>query len=119
VPLLGPGLTGVGEQEGHAATPAVDWATVHGIVELAKFEGTVLDWLRLQQERQERQQPEAGARAESEVAAPGHLSVSSAVVRRALTGRVLITTHNNTAYLYRCVCACVFVCVWGGGARAA
>lgn len=104
VPLLGSGA-GSGGDGSHAGTDSagssmgggddgsVDWAAAQEIASVAAFEGTLLDWMQAQPE-----QVAAGGEA-----AGGTVEGASATRRSSLSGRVLVTTYNAQAYLFRCV----------------
>ena len=78
----------------------VDWAAAQGIAASATFEGTVLDWLQQQEQQEQAGQPNAEEEDGADTAA-GSSGTSTGLRRRGLAGRVLVTTYNNTAYLYR------------------
>jgi hypothetical protein len=100
--LLVPCLGRQGKQGCSGGTDSgsqVDWAAAKGITASAAFEGTLLDWLQ-QQEQQEQAAPGTEGEGAADAAA-GSSSRSIGLRRSGRAGRVLVTTYNNTAYLYR------------------
>lgn len=90
-----------GSGDGGSFDTVIDWSTVQGIASDASFEGTLLDWLRSRAAREGRCTvgPAAGSgQADSQ---PDASCLESAALREALRGRVLVTTYNNSAYLFR------------------
>lgn len=81
----------------------IDWHAVQDIAAAASFQGTLLDWLQHQAAGEgcsaAKAQSPAGSTPAKEQ--PSARQPDSAALRRALGGRVLVTTYNNSAYLYR------------------
>lgn len=86
---------GAGGSCGSSLQDLIDWPVVQDIAAAAGFEGTLLDWLHSQEAGTALVgQPTAGCQAAGTQA-------GTSLVDQALQGRVLVTTYNNSAYLYR------------------
>ena len=100
-------INGKGGAEAEGST-AIDWQAARRIAAAAAFEGSLLDWLRLPGSNagdggsgggdQHGMTVDDGGGSNGGSAAP---ALGPTAVRRALSGRVLITTYNGAAYLYR------------------
>ncbi|KAL4418837.1 hypothetical protein ABPG77_001500 [Micractinium sp. CCAP 211/92] len=89
--------------DGGSLDTIIDWPVVRGIASDASFEGTLLDWLRSHAAREGRSTVGLATGSGQADSQPDTSCLESSALSEELRGRVLVTTYNNSAYLFRSV----------------